>query len=159
MASAPSVSWNSPSITHLASCLNPSSPTNSSDDPVFVGGSVEIRRRRIRMSMLRNGKAASARHFGVATLALLVLLGTPLRAADDKDKKKENPPPAPHAAPQPPPRSAPQAQPAPAYHPPTPRPTPPQNNPNVGHPSNDNPNMRRARNPGNQPNNQPGNQP
>src|SRR5271169_5784529 len=32
MASAPSVSWNSPSITHLASSQNPSSPMNSSDE-------------------------------------------------------------------------------------------------------------------------------
>jgi hypothetical protein len=33
MAFAPSASWNSPSITHLASCLSPSLPMNFSDEP------------------------------------------------------------------------------------------------------------------------------
>ncbi|HYL79023.1 MAG TPA: hypothetical protein VEU96_32835 [Bryobacteraceae bacterium] len=112
------------------------------------------------MNILGKRNAGSARYYGAA-LALLVVLSAPLRAADDKDKKKDNPPPAPRAAPQLPPRTAPQAQPAPApaYHPPAPRPAPPPNNPNVGHPPNDNPNMRRDRNPGNQPSNQPNNQP
>src|ERR1039458_1603697 len=33
MASAPSASWNSRCITHLANCPNRSLPTNSSDEP------------------------------------------------------------------------------------------------------------------------------
>lgn len=102
-------------------------------------------------------KILGRHNVGAAILVLLMALGAPLGAADDKDKKKDNPPPAPHAAP--PPRSAPQSQPAPAYHPPPPRPTPPVNNPNGGRPPNDSPNMRRDRNPGNPPNNQPNNQP
>src|ERR1019366_3811250 len=35
MAFAPSVSWNSPSITHLANCPSRSLPTNSSDESEF----------------------------------------------------------------------------------------------------------------------------
>src|ERR1022692_2548120 len=37
MASAPSASWNSRCITHLANCPNRSLPTNSSDESSFEG--------------------------------------------------------------------------------------------------------------------------